>query len=58
MKTENEKALIEALFIASIWDSQLTDREKMIAAYPARIAVITRIFEQYKDKIIQCCKNK
>lgn len=54
MKTENERALVEALLVASAWEHQLTDREKSIPHYSARVSVIVRIFEKYKDKIIKC----
>lgn len=54
MKTENEKALLDALVLASTWDAQLTDHEKKeMPYYKARLSVIARIFEQYKDKIIK-----
>ena len=52
-KTENERMLIEALLTASAWEHQLTDREKSIPHYSARVSVIVRIFEKYKDKIIK-----
>lgn len=52
---ENEKALLDALALASTWGEQLTDHEKIgMPYYAARLSVIDRIFEQYKDKIVKC----
>lgn len=55
---ENKLELSEfsnALVLASMWGEQLTDYEKTaMPYYKARLAVVNRILNEYKDKIIKC----